>query len=293
VVGGVTERLARIIGREAEVSLLRGFVSADPPAGTLVFVGGPGIGKTTLWQEAIDSARDRGLRVLVSRPSGAEARHSLGGLIDLCDGLEEHALAMLPAPQRAALEVALLRTEPGGRPPEPQAIALGFLGVVRALSANAPLVIAVDDLQWLDDSSSDVLAFAARRLEREPVAFILAKRPLSPSPLERALERGSAQRLDVGPLSFGATRHLLAARLGLPASSLIRTPTTSTTNKPNGANNGGPDNTDLTRMHDPPVRVPVHARADASRMAGRDRLAWWKRSRCGCGLSGSMYVAST
>ena len=216
--GGATERLAQIIGREAEVSALREFVVAEPPAGTLVLAGGPGIGKTTLWQEGIDSARDHGLRVLVSRPSGAAARHSFAGLIDLCDGLEEHALAALPPPQRAALEVALLRAEPGGRPPGAQAIALGFLGAVRVLSANAPLLIAVDDLQWLDGPSSDVLAFAARRLEREPVAFLLAKRPVAPSLFERALERGSARRLDVGPLSFGATRRLLAARLNLSLS---------------------------------------------------------------------------
>ena len=123
--GGATERLARIIGREAEVSALREFVAAEPPAGTLVLAGGPGIGKTTLWQEGIESARDQGLHVLVARPSGAEARHSFAGLIDLCDGVEEHALAVLPPPQRAALEVALLRAEPGGRPPGAQAIALG------------------------------------------------------------------------------------------------------------------------------------------------------------------------
>jgi DNA-binding CsgD family transcriptional regulator len=216
--GGVTERLERIIGREAEVSALRQFVAAEPTAGTVVLAGVPGIGKTTLWQEGIDSARDRGLRVLVSRPSGAEAQHSFAGLIDLCDGLEEHALAVLPAPQRAALEVALLRSEPGGQPPGAQAIALGFLGVLRVLSANAPLLVAVDDLQWLDGPSNDLLAFAARRLEREPVAFLLAKRPLAPSQLERALERRSVHRLDVGPLSFGATRRLLAARLKLSLS---------------------------------------------------------------------------
>ncbi|MGA2008363.1 MAG: ATP-binding protein, partial [Solirubrobacteraceae bacterium] len=198
----MTERLERIIGREAEVSALRQFVAAEPTAGTVVLAGVPGIGKTTLWQEGIDSARDRGLRVLVSRPSGAEAQHSFAGLIDLCDGLEEHALAVLPAPQRAALEVALLRSEPGGQPPGAQAIALGFLGVLRVLSANAPLLVAVDDLQWLDGPSNDLLAFAARRLAREPVAFLRAKRPRPPAQLARALERRSVHRLDVGPLSF-------------------------------------------------------------------------------------------
>ncbi len=198
--------------------MLHGFVSADSPAGTLVLAGGPGIGKTTLWQEGIDTARDCGLRVLVSRPSGAEARHTFAGLIDLCDGLDARALAVLPAPQRQALEVALLQTEPDGRRLGAQAIALGFLGLVRAFSEGAPLMIAVDDLQWLDGPSSDVLAFVARRLDREPVSFLLAKRPASASALERALERGPVRRLDVGPLSFGATRRLLADRLNLSLS---------------------------------------------------------------------------
>ena len=140
----------RIIRRRAGVAVTK-----------LILAGGPGIGKTTLWQEGIDTARDRGLRVLVSRPSGAEARHSFAGLIDLCDGLDEQILATLPAPQRVALEVALLRTEPGGDRLGAQAIAVGFLGLAYKLSADAPLLIAIDDLQWLDRPSSDVLAFVA------------------------------------------------------------------------------------------------------------------------------------
>jgi DNA-binding CsgD family transcriptional regulator len=212
------ERLVRIIGREAEVSALHGFVSGQPPRGTLVLAGGPGIGKTTLWQESIDTARDRGFRVLVSRPSGAEAGHLFAGLIDLCDRLDEHTLSALPPPQRAALEVALLRTDPDGQRLGAQAVALGFLGVVRALGANAPLLIAIDDLQWLDGPSSDVLAFAARRLQGDSVAFLLAKRAGPASPFERALERGSVRRLEVGALSLGATRRLLADRLDLSLS---------------------------------------------------------------------------
>ncbi len=74
--------------------------------------------------------------MLVARPSGAEAEHSFSALIDLCDGIEPEVLARLPAPQLAALEVALLRAEPTSGAPEPHAIALGFLNGLRVLAAR-------------------------------------------------------------------------------------------------------------------------------------------------------------
>ena len=81
----------------------------------IVIEGDAGIGKTTLWEAGITIARGRGLRVLVARPSGAEAELSFAALIDLFDGIDLGALDGLPAPQRLALEVALLRTEPDRR----------------------------------------------------------------------------------------------------------------------------------------------------------------------------------
>ena len=140
--------------------------------------------------------------MLLARPSGAEARHSFAALIDLFDAVDIGSLPGLPAPQRAALEVALLRAEPTGVPQEPQAIALGVLNALRALVARQPLLVAIDDAQWLDPPSSDALAFAVRHLEGEPVEFLLARRPSRRSALERALARGTLERLEVGPLSL-------------------------------------------------------------------------------------------
>ena len=207
-----------VVGREPEFAALRRFLEAAPPVRSLVLTGGPGIGKTTLWEAGIDAARRRGLDVLSARPSGAEARHSFAALIDLFDGIDTGALAGLPAPQRSALEVALLRAEPTGVPPEPHAIALSVLNALRALASRRPVLVAIDDAQWLDTPSADALAFAALRLEREPVGFLLAKRPGRRSALERTLERGAFTRLEVGPLSLGATRRLLSERLGLSLS---------------------------------------------------------------------------
>jgi DNA-binding CsgD family transcriptional regulator len=181
-------------------------MAGSAPLRTLTLTGGPGIGKTALWEAGIEAARALGLRVLVVRASGAEARHSFAGLIDLFDGI---ALAGLPAPQRAALETALLRALPGDAPPPRQAIALAVLNQLRLLS---PLLVAIDDVQWLDSASADALAFAVPRLAGAPVAFLLARRPGSRSSLEQVL---APERVEVGPLDFDASRRLLAERLGL------------------------------------------------------------------------------
>ena len=219
-----------IVGREPEYELLREFFGADP--GALVLTGGPGIGKTTLWEAGIAIARERGYRVLSARPSGAQAQLSFAALIDLFDGVSTGELAV-PAPQLAALEVALLRAEPPGEPPPSHAIALGFLGALRALGDGERLVVAIDDVQWLDAPSADALAFAVRRLAAEPVVYLLARRSGRPSSVERALDGGGVQRVPVGPLSLGATRRLLSERLGLSLSrQLLRRVVDSTLGNP-------------------------------------------------------------
>ena len=208
----------RVVGRDSELAVIREFVEADAGRRAFVLAGGAGIGKTTLWEAAIDLAHERGLRVLVARASGAEAQLSFSTLIDLCDGLQTEDLADLADPQRVALEVALLRTAPQGAGLSEHAIALGFRNVLRALSARAPVLLAIDDVQWLDAPSFEVLAFLARRLNDQRVAFLLTRRAETPTALERVLERGDLQCLDVGPLSSGAIRRLLIERLGLSVS---------------------------------------------------------------------------
>ncbi len=209
---------ALVVGRDAELSVLDDVLSAGAGGGAIVMIGGAGIGKTTLWDAAIGIARARGVRVLAARSSGSEAQLPFAGLIDLCGPIKPAELAELPGPQRSALEAALLRAEPRGGSVESTAIALGLLGAVRLLAAHAPVLIAVDDLQWLDQPSGDLLAFLARRLGGADVRFLLARRPTRTGALEQVLVRQRLERLQVGGLSLGAVRRLLFERLGLTAS---------------------------------------------------------------------------
>jgi len=216
--GDVAATLAKegvhIVGREAELAALDAFLGSDSSR-AFVLTGGPGIGKTTLWKAAVDLARQRGLRVLSARGSGAETPLAFAGLIDLLDGVREEELAGLPPPQRHALDAALFRAAPAGDPPPPAAISVAFLNAVRALTAGDPLLIAVDDGQWLDSASAEAVAYAARRLDGYPARFLVAKRPRASSLFEREHGPKGLHRLSLGPLSFGAVQRLLAERLGL------------------------------------------------------------------------------
>jgi hypothetical protein len=208
----------QIVGREAELAALDTFVGSGRASEALVLTGGPGIGKTTLWEAGVELARQRGLRVLSARGSDSETQLSFAALIDLLDGVGREELVSLPLPQLHALEAALLRAEPSGDPPPPAASSVGFLNALRVLAAQGPLLLAIDDVQWLDGASAEALAFALRRLEGRPVRFLFAKRSRSSSMLERAYGPKGLHRLEVLPLSLGATQRLLRQRLGLSLS---------------------------------------------------------------------------
>ena len=208
--------MAGIVGRESELKTLAEFVAPSASGAALVLRGSPGVGKTTLWQAARDAGRDHGMRVLSARPNSAETSLSFASLADLLDGIEPEMLDGLPAPQRRGLEVALLRADPAGEAAAPRAIAFGLLNLLRQLAAaDRPVLVAVDDLQWLDQPTAETLAFAVRRLGGSAVRFLFAARAGPSSPVERALAPAGPQVLEVGPLSVGAMRRMLSDRLGL------------------------------------------------------------------------------
>ncbi len=212
---GATTAAGPVVGREAELARVAGFVSAGGPTRGLAIMGEPGIGKTTLWEAGLDAAREAGALVLVARASEPELRLSFITVADLLDEVETAAFEGIPSPQRHALEVALLRAEPGDAPPEPFVVAAGFTRLIRDLADRRTVVVAVDDVPWLDKASQEVLAFAARRLRGRVVRFLLTRRPGEPTPLETAFGPVGVDRLEVGGLSLGAMRSLLAERLSL------------------------------------------------------------------------------
>jgi DNA-binding CsgD family transcriptional regulator len=163
----------------------------------------------------LESAVRRGMRVLSARAAQAEHGLSFSALADLLESVDNEVLHGLPAPQRSALEVALLRVDALGRPPEPRAIGAGTLRVLRALAAHGPLIVALDDVQWLDPGSSDAMSFAVRRLETSPVGLLLTERSGPASEFRRAVDVLDPVRTEVAGLSFGAARHLLGDRLDL------------------------------------------------------------------------------
>jgi DNA-binding CsgD family transcriptional regulator/exonuclease VII small subunit len=217
-----------ILGRDIELSELRRFLGSAPAGpSALLLEGAAGIGKTTLWLEGIADARRMGYRTLVTRAAGSEATFSYAALGDLFAEHLSEALPALPAPQARALEAALMRTEAEGVSSDPWAVSLASLAVLRSLAAAGPLVVAIDDVQWLDAPSARVLSFALRRLTDEPIAFLSSLRigpgsagdPLS---IDRTLAR--TERQEVGPMQEGPLGRLLRDRTGadLPRPVVVR-----------------------------------------------------------------------
>jgi DNA-binding CsgD family transcriptional regulator len=205
-----------LIGREGELGAIQAFleqVQAGPAV--LVLSGEPGIGKTILWEAGIEEAQKRFGRVLSHRSVEAEASLAFAGLSDLVGPVLGKVAALLPPPRRSALEVALLLAEPGEQPPDPRAIGLALLDVLRLLAQQAPVVVALDDLQWFDPSSSAVLQIGLRRLQDEPVGLLATLREAPDVAASFELEGLPQERLSLGPLGLPELHQLLSDRLGL------------------------------------------------------------------------------
>jgi DNA-binding CsgD family transcriptional regulator len=190
---------------------------ADGPA-ALVIAGEAGIGKTTLWNAAREAAGAAGCTVLLARPAESETTYSFAGLTDLLEPVAG-LVPSLPPPQSRALEIALLSADDdSGHPVDHRTIGMAVLGIVRILAEQGPVLLAIDDIQWLDPPTVQVLQFVARRLGSSPVGILLSLRTEAQSgdPLElsNALP-DRVRRLTVGPLSQPAVEALLAERLDL------------------------------------------------------------------------------
>jgi DNA-binding CsgD family transcriptional regulator len=212
-------RTAELIGRDDELAVLSDFVAgveAFPRA--LVLEGEAGIGKTALWAAGVDAADAAGYTVLAARPVEAETKIAYTVLRDLLGPPFADVSQQLPPPQRHALEVALLLADPGETVPERGVIRVATLTALRELAVRGPIVLAIDDVQWIDSPSASVLAFAARRLEELPVGLLLTVRSdggeVAVPEIVTALPDERVRRERIGPLSLGALHTLLRVRLG-------------------------------------------------------------------------------
>ncbi|ANW67442.1 hypothetical protein BCA37_04545 [Mycobacterium sp. djl-10] len=166
---------SRLVGREAETHTITSFLANASEPTALVLEGDPGIGKTTLWLSGLAAARERGYRVLAARPGSAESTLSYTSLADLIGSVDAGAWSTLPGPQRHALDRVLLRIDAGATPTDPRAVAAALLSLLHRLALESAVLLAIDDLQWLDASSRYAVAFATRRLP-ERVAMLVTTR---------------------------------------------------------------------------------------------------------------------
>lgn len=224
------------VGRQFELAKVRGFIDSVSRGGVgaLAITGMTGIGKTTIWREGVRVARDAGFHVLLARPSGAETQLSFSGLGDLLEAVPAQIFESLPEVQREALDVALLRRTAPQSGFGARAVATALLSVLRHLAADLPVLVAVEDAQWLDAATTEALSFALRRLEDLPVGVLESFRAegLRPSTFEQALPPEWRMELALGPLSTAAIHDVIQRELGrsLPRPVVVRIATVSAGN---------------------------------------------------------------
>ncbi len=165
----------RLIGRSAEVAQVLALIDdAETAGGVLVVRGDAGIGKSTLLRAATDHARERGHLLLGTSGTPAEQHLPFAALHHLL-GPALSATTLLSVPHRAALN-HVFGYASAGSPSPPVVIALAALELLAEHASDRPLLVAVDDAQWLDEASLDVLLFVARRLRTERIVLLLATR---------------------------------------------------------------------------------------------------------------------
>jgi DNA-binding CsgD family transcriptional regulator len=211
-----------VIGRDPELAavdqLLARAASGNGLA-ALTLHGEPGIGKTTVWEAARIEAAARGFRVLSARPTRSESGLPLGAFGDLFSDAFARAGGGLPPPQRDALEVALLLAEPVGVAHGQRALSVATATLLRALTdGDHPVLLAIDDVQWLDESSAAVLSHVLRRVQDRPIGVVLSLRGSGASAAALGLDVSEHpdwdEHLTLGPLSLAALHRLLGARAG-------------------------------------------------------------------------------
>jgi DNA-binding CsgD family transcriptional regulator len=209
---------SRLFGRIAELEILRRLIAEvrRGPSAVLVVRGEPGIGKTELLRQMIAEVPGFG----VARVAGVESEMELpyAGLHQLCAPMLGR-LGSLAEPQRRALSVAFGLA--CGDSPDRFLVALAALSLMAEAAQERPILCVVDDAQWLDQASAQVLGFIARRLLAEPVALVFAVR--TPAPGDPASDHlAGLPELRLGGLDEQSAQALLATVISGPLDESVR-----------------------------------------------------------------------
>lgn len=170
------------------------------------------MGKTAVMRSLRSAVGERDLTFLSAHPTEPERRLAFSGLTDLLSDLPVEEYDALPAPQRAALRSALLLEE-SAEEVSPLAVAAGIRTLLRARAASRPVLLVVDDAQWLDDATTTVLAAALRRLQDVPVSVVAAARPAGRRPMDWIAD--PPDQVALTPLSAPALFQVIRSHLDI------------------------------------------------------------------------------
>ena len=203
---------ARLTDRSAERAAIDRFLRSvrSGESRALVLHGDPGIGKTALLEYLAWTAA--ACRVLDAAGVQSEMEIAFAGLHQLCSPMLEHVVT-IPDPQRDALQITFGMTP--GPVPDPFMVGLGVLSLLSEVAAEQPLVCIVDDEQWLDRASAQILAFVARRLGEESIGLVFGARVPSP-------ELAGLPELVIRGLPESDARSLLDSVLTAPVDAAVR-----------------------------------------------------------------------
>ncbi|MFJ8941117.1 helix-turn-helix transcriptional regulator [Streptomyces sp. NPDC102365] len=203
------------VGRDAELARLFHAVDSASANPVMMLVGDMGTGKSSLLDRAVRRAEAGGARVLRAGGSESEASLAFSALHQLLRPVPA-AVDVLPERQRVAIQDAFgVAPSTPGHPSAPDLMLIGVaaLSLLSALGGRGPVLVVLDDAQWFDRASLDVLSFVARRLEGEPVTMLIAVRGGDHLP---GFDR-HVPTLPLGPLDSAAANRLLDLQPKSPA----------------------------------------------------------------------------
>lgn len=211
-------RQSSLLGRRAEIAMVEQLLAGAKTgqSGVLVVRGEAGIGKTALLEHVRDTATRSGFRTESVAGIESETQFAFSGLHQLCAPLLDRAVA-LPDPQQTALGVAFGRH--AGAAPDRFLVGLATLHLLAEVAEDGPLLCLVEDAQWLDQASAQILAFVARRLVAERIALVFALR----DPTDRDVSPfDGLPGFRLNGLEQEHAQNLLAAAVGTPLDDKVR-----------------------------------------------------------------------